>query len=237
MAILAAMQSAGLRLIGTIPTTFFGSTEVFQKEICDLINVVADDVAQYRDWQNLIRVHQMTGDGTETLFDLPEDYDRMMLVSDVQDRTNWVFGYYPFADINSYLFQEARGFAPWPGGWIIYEDQMRFSPAPFSGAVAQYPYITKNIAKSDVGIAKEAFDTDTDTCTIITNQKKANSILTLGLIWRWRENKKLDSSGDREAFEKAIDDYASKDTGSRVICRNSRSNWARVGIAWPYELG
>src|SRR3546814_5464552 len=42
-------------------------------------------------------------------------------------------------------------------------------------------------------------------------------LLTLGLVWRWRENKKLDATGDQEAFIKALDEYAAKDKGSRVI--------------------
>src|SRR3546814_14852216 len=58
-------------------------------------------------------------------------------------------------------------------------------------------------------------------------------LLTLGLVWRWRENKKLDATGDQEAFIKALDEYAAKDKGSRVIRSRSRLRLPGTHIAWP----
>src|SRR3546814_5064934 len=61
-------------------------------------------------------------------------------------------------------------------------------------------------------------------------------VITLGLVWRWREMKKLNFAGDQEAFTKALDEYASKDAGSKVIRyggrffnRRGRSEERRVG--------
>src|SRR3546814_14673647 len=62
-------------------------------------------------------------------------------------------------------------------------------------------------------------------------------LLTLGLVWRWRENKNLDATGDQEAFIKALDEYAAKDKGSRVIRSRSRLSLPGPHIDWPYELG
>lgn len=230
MAILAALQSASIRLIGRKPATFFGSSNQFEIELCDLVNEAAQDVAKYQDWQALVRIATINGDGVTKLFDLPADYDRMGLVSDVQDQTNWVFGYYPFSDINTYLFQEARGFTPLPGGWIIYGSEMRFSPAPAT-SVAQFPYVSKNWARPQSGADTAAFTLDTDSFLL------PERLLTLGLVWRWRENKKLDFTGDMEAFSKALDEYASKDRGSRVIRSRASRSFARTPIAYPYELG
>src|SRR3546814_12483301 len=62
-------------------------------------------------------------------------------------------------------------------------------------------------------------------------------LLPLGLVWRWRENKKLDATGDQEAFIKALDEYAAKATGSRVIRSWSRMSLPGTPITLPSELG
>src|SRR3546814_7813237 len=61
MAILAALQSASLRLAGQRPASFFGSSGLLEQELCDLSNEVAEDICQYQDWQNLTKVHSLTG--------------------------------------------------------------------------------------------------------------------------------------------------------------------------------
>ncbi len=233
MAIKDALQKATIRLVGQKPTTFIGATGRLEMELCDLIDEVATDVFKYRDWQALIRIAEIDGDGSETEFALPADYDRMLVRSDVQDTVNWAWGYSQFFDINEFLFEEARGFMASPGGWIIYGDRIRFSPSPISGAHATYPYLSKFWAKTSGAASgdKAAFTADTDEFVL------PERLLTLGLVWRWRENKKLDASGDQEAFVKALDEYAAKDRGSRIIRSNSRRRYPGTHLAWPGELG
>lgn len=234
MAILAAMQKAARRLLGQRPTAFFGVTNTFEAELCDLVNEVAEDVLKSNDWQALTSIAELSGDGATTEFSLPADYDRMLLVADVQDQQNWVFGYYPAASVNEFAFLEARGFTPWPGAWIIYGDLMRFQPAPASESTAIFPYIAKNFARDAGTLAlKSEFTADTDAFLL------PERLLTLGLVWRWRENKKLDFTGDQEAFTKALSEYAAKDKGSKVIRKGGR-RWANVPgtyPAWPWALG
>lgn len=231
MAILTALQSASVRLVGRKPATFFGAPQsaVFEMEMADLVNEVAQDIAKYQDWQALTKIASLTGDGSTTEFSLPADYDRQLVDADVQRSVAWMWGYFHFTNINDFIFQENTGWNPIPGGWIIYGDKMRFSPAP-SGE-AQYPYITKNWALGADSIAKPQFTADTDTFAL------PERLLTLGLIWRWRENKKLDASGDQEAFVKALDEYAGKDKGSSIIRRNGSRRRANtsvpyMGVAW-----
>lgn len=228
MAILQAMQSAALRLISRKPAGFFGASGTFEQELCDWVNEVAQDIAKYQDWQALQKTFTVTGNGSATEFDLPADYDRMNLDAAVQDLRNWVWGYFAFSDINSFLFEEARGFTPYPGGWIIYGNKLRFSPAPPSSG-ATFPYIGNSLAQASDGTPKVQFTADTDTFAL------PERLLTLGLVWRWRENKKLDASGDQEAFIKALDEYAAKDRGSRIIrfggpIRRPNTSLAYAGI-------
>jgi len=229
MAILDAMQSAAIRLVGYRPASFFGASNTFELEITDLVNEVAKDVCASHDWQELTKVHTIAGDGTTTEFDLPADYDRQLLDADVQDAVTWAWGYQHITNINDFLYREIYGFQPYPGGWIIYGGKMRFVPAPQNDAF--FPYICKCYGvDSATSARKSEFTQDTD--LFILNER----LLTLGLIWRWREMKKLDFSGDQEAFMKAISEYAAKDAGSRIQ-RSGRLRPRGFGIAYPYSLG
>lgn len=225
MAIFSALQSAALRVAGLKPASFFGSSGQIEMELCDLINEVAEDICQYQDWQALTKVHSETGDGATEIFDFPADYDRQLLNADIQDLESWAWGYEHITDINDFLYQRQRGMILTPGAWIIYEGRMHFTPAPTGDA--SFPYISKFYAIDTAELTrKAAFDADTDTFVL------KERLLTLGLIWRWREMKKLDFTGDQEAFTKAIDEYASKDAGSKVIRFGGRF-FNRRG-PWPW---
>lgn len=230
MTILAALQSAAIRLAGQRPQTFFGSTQNLEAELCDMVNEVAQDVAKYHDWQALTRVATIAGDGVLTEFALPADYDRMVLASQVRDTGSWLYGYHAYRDLNAFLIDQDLGFKGAPGGWIIYGDTMRFVPAPASSA--RFPYITKDIVRSESTATKAEFTADTDSFIL------PERLLTLGVVWRWRENKKLDATGDQEAFVKALDEYVAKDGGGPdIIRRNSRGGFPGTHLAYPYLLG
>jgi hypothetical protein len=230
MAILSAMQSATIRLLGQKPGTFFGSSNVFETEIADLVNEVAADIAKYQDWQGLTHFATIAGDGSTTEFSLPDDYDRMLKTAEVQDVTTWAWGYCRILDLNEYIYLVNSGWGPFPGVWAMYNSGLHFTPAPTQ--TATYPYISKNWARDAATLElKAAFTSDTDTFLL------PERLLTLGLVWRWRENKKLDASGDQEAFIKALDEYGSSDKGARVYRSNSRRRIPGVGVAWPWALG
>lgn len=228
MSVLTACQEAARRLIGQKPATFFGAPGKFEIEICGLLNEVAEVIARGQDWQNLTKIATINGDGTAEAFDLPADYDRMLLTSRVQDTDGWWWGYFRFTDIGDYLWNKSRGFTPYPGGWIIYDNQMNFSPAPSLGMVAQFPYVSRFKFN---GKTKATADADTDTFDL------PERLLTLGIIWKWREDKQLDSTGAQEAFMDEMNNYGSKDKGAQVIRSGRRRRWPGVGIAYPGVLG
>lgn len=232
MTVLTAMQSAAIRLLGQKPGTFFGATNQFEVELTDLVNEVATDISKYQDWQALVRFAVVAGDGTETDFSLPDDYDRMLQNAEVQDSTAWAWGYRRVNDLNTFTYLVNTGWGPYPGVWTLYANLLRFTPAPATATTATYPYITIDIVKDAGSLAgKPQFTSDTDTFLL------PERLLTLGLVWRWRENKKLDASGDQEAFIKALDEYAVKDRGSRAYRRNGGARVPGTHTAWPWPLG
>lgn len=230
MSLLTAMQSASMRLVGYRPSVFFSSQNQFEQEIVDLVNEVAKDCVASEDWQSLTRMYSINGDGTTENFPFPSDYNRQLLNSDIQDFANWAWGYIHITDINDFEFRRSRGFEPFPGAWIIYGNQFHFSPAPASGNTASFPYISKNYAIDESGASKPEFTADSD------NFALDDRLLTLGLIWKWRENKKFDSTGDQENFQKCIDELATRDKGSKIIRSGRRWN-VNASIAYPWTLG
>lgn len=232
MTVLAAMQSAAVKLQGRRPDTFFGAAQgnTFELELTDLVNEVAQDILKSHDWQALTKIATLVGDGSTEAFDLPADYDRMLVKSNVVDPVNWVWGYSAAYDINEFLYLKERRFSLIPGIWIIYGGEMQFTPAPAGNA--QFPYISKNIVRDNTtALLKDSFTADSDEFLL------PERLLMLGLVWRWRENKKLDYTGDQEAFTKAISEYAAKDRGSRIIRRDRRWRIPGTSSAWPWPLG
>lgn len=237
MTILQAMQSASIRLVGEKPQVFFGSSETFELEIVDLINEVAKDICQQADWQALTKIRDIAGDGTTEVFALDDDYDRQLVVTDIQDTASWFWNYQHVENMNNFIFYKNRDFGLiQPGIWSIFGNAINFFPAPATGATATFPYISTGYARFDgAAFTSPAFENDTDTFEIRGGER----LLTLGLIWRWRENKKLDYTGDQEAFATLLDQLAAKDKGSNVYRDNSRTLTGRLNtrVAWPFELG
>lgn len=233
MTVLSAMQSAAIRLVGYRPSVFFSSTNQFEQEMVDLVNEVARDIADYHDWQALTKIETITGNGVQEVFPLPSDYSRQLLDSDIQDLQNWVWGYQHVQNINDFIFLKARGFGIVPGAWILYNDELNFYPAPETGNSASYPYVSLNYAKDSAGNAKREFTADTDEFVI----RKGDDLLTLGLVWRWRENKKLDYTGDQEAFTMKLEELATRDKGSSIIRHGRRFRGLNLATAYPFLLG
>ncbi len=214
MTLLTALQSASIRLMGRRPNAFASSTSKFELELMDLANEVATDIMKSHEWQALKRVHTITGDGTGVAFPLPADFDRFLLDTDMIGRdARWGQWFSKCDDINEFTSRSTGEWeTSWPGLWTVYGNQIRFVPAPEDERVLPFPYITKNYVKGD----KASFTSDTDEFVL------SERLLTLGLVWRWRENKKLDYTGDFEAFQKAFGEESAKDGGNSIYRSGNR---------------
>lgn len=232
MTVLSAMQSAAIRLIGRKPSTFFASQEQFEMELVDLVNEVAKDITKSHDWQTLTDFYTLTGDGSTDLFSLPTNYDRMLINSELWDSKNWAWGYTHILSPNEFQKWKLAGWGGVvPGAWIIYGDKFHFAPAPASGAQALFPYIVKEYAKANDETLKVAFDKDDDSFRL------DERLITLALIWKWREMKRLDASGDMENFTKAFNEQAGRDKGARILREGPARFPANIGVAYPWVLG
>lgn len=231
MTVFSAIKTAVLRAEGTVITEAYSSTDQIGIEMADLANEVAADIAESYDWRDLTKIATFVGDGVQTAFPKPADYDRMVNGSTVDDQANWFWGYCPFASVNDWMRFTNGGYGlVEPGGWIILDGQFHFYPAPTG--TATFPYISSEWARSEDGDPLSRFEADYNTFVL------SERLLTLGLLWRWKAQKGLDYSEDMANYELALAQAQMRDKGSRVI-RENRPGRPIIGanLAYPWALG
>lgn len=238
MTILTALQSAAIRLVGYRPTTIFSSTEQTELELADLANEVAKDIMRSYDWQSLTRLHTITGDGVQTAFPFPDDYDRMVKAQGVHDGKSWFWNYTRCADLDTWISLKTGNYLGMtPGWWIILEDQFQFLPAPVAQAHAVFPYISRFCVKSapaqNTGVItpQDKFLSDGD--TFFTDE----DLITLGVIWRYREQKGMGYAEDMANYETALAQVQGNDKGARVLRTPQFRDLRNTTYAYPWPLG
>lgn len=231
MSFLSAAQSASLRLIGKKPSTFFSANTTFEQEVCDLANDVATDIMKTYDWRVLTKTATLAGDGSTSAYSLPEDYDRMPKKAAIT-RANWFdWNYMPVTGLDEWRLLLNGGPSISPGFWIVLDGQIQFHPPISAGDEAQFFYISKNIVRPSSGSDKATFTADGD--SLIVEER----LLTLGIIWKWREMKGIPRPGDAENYEKAFMELSSHEKGSRIFAEGLPRMPSGVRPAYPGSLG
>lgn len=213
MTISTAIASAALRVTGDRLGSVYSNDAQIAVELSDLANEVAEDIARSHQWQALTRFATLVGDGTQTAFDLPADYDRMLIAGDVHRVGQMLWGYYK-VDVEEWLDMQSGGFHGRRNAWIMMGGQMQFSSAPTGQA--RFAYISKAWARGETGDAKTAFDRDDDTFIL------DEGLLRAGLTWRYREQKGLEYAEDMASFERSLSQLQVRDGGPTVIRRYGR---------------
>lgn len=137
MTFATAAKSAALRLNMGSRTAFFGQTDPFCLEICDLGNEVAADAMKANDWRALTREWVITGDGATKAWMLPTDYDRMLLTGSVLRASC--------------------------GQWSVLAERMQIWPELAAGEMASVFYITRDVVRKANTDPSPVFTADDDT--------------------------------------------------------------------------
>jgi len=220
MTALTAIRSAVLRTTGVRVQQVFTSTEQIAVEMADLVNEVACDIVRSHDWRALTKIATVVSDGGEE-YDLPADYDRMVAAGGIEDTASLFWGYTPFSSPNEWLqFKSGTYAIISPGGWISIGGKLQFYPAPVGNA--EYPYISKLWARSESGTPKAKFTADDDEFAL------DERLLTLGLIWRWMDQKGMQYSEALATYEMALSQAQMRDAGARVYRTGPRRFGGRI---------
>lgn len=226
MTVLSACQEAAIELSQTEPTTLFSTTDRFAKELRVQANKSAVAIMKRYDWQALTKRATITGDGLDTSFDLPSDYDRMAAKTNLASSASNI-DLVKATDLDQWDYFQNHLSTTVPGYWMLLGGQLQVSPAPGSGVVHSYYYISNNAVSG----SKAAFTADTDTFVL------PERLLTLSIIWRWRASKRLEYAEDMQNFEIAFSEETAKDKGSRVLVAGRQRVPYNVKAAYPGPLG
>ncbi|WP_141339702.1 hypothetical protein [Bradyrhizobium sp. USDA 3458] len=215
MTILSACDQASKLMGKGAMTSLFANTDPFAGELAALSNDVAPDIAKRYDWQKLITLNSQVGDGTATAFDLPANYDRMPVKANVWlSSTSLPMEH--VTDLDDWRQRRLLSLSSLGGEWTIIGGQMQIFPAMTASQTATFYYVSNQIVSKSGGSTDAAFSADTDSFRL------PERLMSLALIWRWRQMKRFDYAEDMETFEIALAQEIARDKGSKII---------RVGVA------
>ena len=210
MTVLSAIQRASTVIGLDKPSIIYSSTEREHIELGDLANEMAERIASAHDWTKLTGIATITGDGSTTAHDLPSDYDRMIVKTNVWS-SSLQTPLTHIADLDEWLGLEVWSYTYVINAWTIYADQMHIKPALASSVTAQYWYQSNLLVSPASGSNKTRFTADDDTFRL------DERLLTLGIIWQWRANKGLAYAEDLTNYEEEKEKLIARDKGSRMI--------------------
>jgi len=226
MTVLSAAQSAALRLLGRKPTSVFSSSSAFEMELADLATETAVAIAKEHEWQKLKKLGTLTGNGSATAFDLPTDYDRMVKDGNVHSSLYQTAFFSRVDSLDDWILIGDLLATASPGNWIVLGGQMNIKPAMPSNETARFYYISRNITATS-----PAFTSDSDEFVL------PERLLTLGLIWRWRAQKRMEYAEDMTNYELALSQEIARDRGARIISVGTRRYPGNVSAPYPGSLG
>lgn len=205
------------------------NTNRTMQEMVDLANEMAQRIAgDNRDWTRLKTTVTYTGDGVQTAFNIPANYKRMLLTSNVWRSSSTQTPMMFVPDTDEWLNRRAAGDVNSFGEWTLLGGQIHIYPALALGQTAYFAYLDKNAIALSSGGYGDAFLNDLD--TFVLDER----VLRLGLIWQWKAQKgapyaeDMGTYGDALTYAMGHDQPAPIMLGRRTISAN-----ARVAYPWP----
>ena len=197
------------------------------QEMLALANETAQSVAyDNRDWTTLKTTVTYTGDGIISAYDLPANYKRMLLTSNVwrSSSTQMPMTFVP--DLDEWLIRRADDWNTAYGEWTIYGGQIHFWPALEIGETAYFAYLDKNCVALNGGGNGNEFLNDADTFRL------DERVLKLGMIWKWKAQKGSPYAEDLSSYGDAVAVVQGHDSPSPIIVGRMPIS-ARVRASYP----
>lgn len=107
---------------------------------------------------------------------------------------------------------------PW-NQYRIMDDSIHFIPTPPAGQQCAFEYVSKNWTST----GNDSFTADTD-LSLLDEQ-----VMTLGLIWRFKQAKGLDFSSDLTKYQRQLSNLLSRETTKPVLDMGG-DVWDGIGV-------
>ena len=230
VSILTIIQQVCKRPLGIAPPdTLYSSTDRTAQELAEVANAAADMITRAHRWRKLVQRATYSGDGSTVDYDLPDDYGFMPDDQQVWSSTAQI-PLIPMHSLDDWLAMDVRNFNPGTNAWIMYGQQIHFTPALDSGEVAQHFYQSTASVQPASGSAKSTFTLDTDTFRI------SDELLKKAIIYLWKQDKGLPYAEFQNDYEILKEKLIARDKGATIM-RQGRARWPKdVNMAFPLSV-
>lgn len=245
MTILKVVQEV-TEVVGVLsPTSVFSN--ILQNRTMQEMVALANEMAQRiasdagHDWTALKKLNTYTGNGTQTAFNIPADYKRMLLTANVRSSVAPKQPLRFIPDFDQWTERRLSNASDGYGEWTIAGGQMLVFPAPAGPVVGPpavpattitFPYLDKNCIVMTAGGFGTEFQQDTDSFRL------DERLLKLGMIWQWKANKGSPYAEDMGTYGDALATAMGKDSPAPIIIdRYPISASAQVSGSWPTNWG
>lgn len=233
MSLLTSIQDAMVICGLESPSSAYASGDPTVAQFVALAQVEGDELSRFHDWRKLKVAGTITGDGTTTLWDLPTDFDRFlsgMTFWSEESPGDMIPG--PIRDDDLLAMKAMQSDPPEPV-WRLFGDDIEIWPALDNGEIVRYEYRTANWILDNNGTTTKArWAADTDTALV------PERILTLGVVWRWKQTKGLEYSEAFRSYQFERTKAAARDGGMGIIklAESGKADIARMGRPAIYTV-
>jgi hypothetical protein len=184
------------------PTSVF--TNINANRTMQEMSALATEMAQRiaydsgKDWTILKKVATLIGDGVADAFNLPADYKRMLLTTELWRSTSTQTPMQYIVDTNEWVQRRNQPWTSAWGEWTMLGGQIVIQPIMDVGVNATFGYLNKNcitLASSGYG---DTFMADNDSFIL------GDRLLKLAMIWQWKSNKGSPYAEDLATYNDAL---------------------------------
>lgn len=235
MTMLTTIQAFCRRTNIPVPTTVYGTTDSQVQQAMALLEEEGNDLASRGSWQGITFEASLTTVATESqgaMATIASNGFRYIKNETIWDRTNKLPVLGP---TNAQEWQAIKAMVPTGPRYQfrIRGGNLIVNPVPTAGYSWYFEYVSQNwILGADLTTYKQYFTLDTDTMLL------PETLLLMGLRWRWKKEKGLDYAEDMRTYEMQVKDALGRDGGKPVLHMDSKFTGVRPGVfvpvgSWP----
>ena len=232
MTLLSVVQGVCPVIGVAVPDSVFSNINANRtmQEMLALANEMAQRISyDSRDWTAFRKSVTFDGDGITTAFDLPDDYKRMLLTSNVYRSTSSMTPMAFVPDTNEWMNRRAQHYYGAWGEWTMMGGQIHIEPAMGAGITASFPYLHKNCIKLASGGVGNVFMSDGDSFAL------DERLLKLGMIWQWKAQKGSPYSEDLGNYGDALTYAMGHDSPAPILIGRSPISIA-AQASYPFPV-
>jgi hypothetical protein len=214
MSLVTALTNACDEIGIPAPSTFVSRSDDTSIIMLRLANKAATVIAKSHDWSALSSVRTFNAVASQVQVEPPSNYDRITSQTDIWN-VSTRRQLYGVTDLNQWMNLQINTISGAEKYWMRIGGKFNFYPIPSVTEQFTYSYQKKNFARPFAAVDdttdKNSFTLDTDLFLL------DDELLTLSLIWRWKQAKELEYSEDKMIYDMELESRIASDRGPRMV--------------------